>query len=278
MKPVDGGATGGAAAKGSDLLPRIGSSIVLVAIAAGGAWWGGLATAILVALMVVVVHGEWTGITEGRALATAGFTAAIGVAMLVAGFGYPGVAAGIAGLAFIGAAAIGPRPWRPAGVLYASVLGLSLLVLRESDAGLGAIAFLFAVVWATDIGAYFAGRALGGPKLWPAVSPKKTWSGAVGGLIAAVLAGVGLAAIVGAPIGVTLVVVIVVLSVAGQCGDLFESFVKRRFGTKDASHIIPGHGGMMDRVDGLVFAGAVAVLIGFLHSSGTDVGRGLVWW
>jgi phosphatidate cytidylyltransferase len=278
VTPVDGGATGRAAVKGGDLLPRVGSSIVLIAIAAAGAWWGGLATAIVVALLVVVVHFEWTGITEGRALAAAGFTAAVAAAMLVAGLGYPGAAAAITVMATIAAAATGPRPWRPMGVLYASVLGLSLLVLRESDNGLGAIAFLFAAVWATDIGAYFAGRALGGPKLWPAVSPKKTWSGAAGGLIAAILAGLATAAVIGAPVVAMLVAVAAVLSVAGQCGDLFESHVKRRFGTKDASHIIPGHGGMMDRVDGLVFAGAVAVLIGFLHSAGMDVGRGLVWW
>ncbi|MEQ8695283.1 MAG: phosphatidate cytidylyltransferase, partial [Bauldia litoralis] len=165
-----------------------------------------------------------------------------------------------------------------AGVFYAAVFGLALLILREGDLGLAAIAFVFAVVWATDIGAYFAGRAIGGPKLWPAVSPKKTWAGAIGGLVAAVIAGLATAAVVGLPLAGALVIVIVVMSVAGQAGDFFESFIKRRFGVKDSGTIIPGHGGMMDRVDGLVFAAAVAVLIGFLHSGATDVARGLISW
>ncbi len=97
-------------------------------------------------------------------------------------------------------------------------------------------------------------------------------------LVSAILAGLATAAVADVPLVPILVVVIVALSIAGQCGDLFESFVKRRFGAKDAGTIIPGHGGMMDRVDGLVFAGAVAVSLGFLHSGGSEIARGLIWW
>lgn len=263
---------------GRDLLPRVASAIVLAAIAILGAWLGGIATAILVAVAAGIVHLEWTGVTEGSQRAALPFSVLIAVVMLVAGIGEVEIAAGIAVAAAVAAGVTGPRPWRPAGVVYAAVFGLALLILREGDLGLAAIAFVFAVVWATDIGAYFAGRAIGGPKLWPVVSPKKTWAGAIGGLVAAVIAGLATAAVVGLPLAGALVVVIVVMSVAGQAGDLFESFIKRRFGVKDSGTIIPGHGGMMDRVDGLVFAAAVAVLIGFLHSGATDVARGLISW
>ena len=263
---------------GRDLLPRFASAIVLGAIAVVGAWLGGIATAILVAAAAALVHLEWTGVTEGSQRASPVNTAVIAAAMLIAGAGYVGIAAAVALVAAGVAIATGPRPWRAAGVAYASVFGLSLLVLRAADDGLAAIAFLFAAVWATDIGAYFAGRAIGGPKLWPAVSPKKTWAGAIGGVVSAILAGLATAAVADVPLVPILVVVIVALSIAGQCGDLFESFVKRHFGAKDAGTIIPGHGGMMDRVDGLVFAGAVAVSIGFLHSGGSEIARGLIWW
>jgi phosphatidate cytidylyltransferase len=261
---------------GRDLLPRFASAIVLGAIAVVGAWLGGMATAILVAAAAALVHLEWTGITEGSQRASPVNTAVIAAVMLIAGVGYVGIAGAVALVA--AGVAIATGPWRAAGVAYASVFGLSLLILRAADDGLAAIAFLFAAVWATDIGAYFTGRAIGGPKLWPAVSPKKTWAGAIGGVVSAILAGLATAAVANVPLVPILVVVIVALSIAGQCGDLFESFVKRRFGAKDAGTIIPGHGGMMDRVDGLVFAGAVAVSLGFLQSGGSEIARGLIWW
>ena len=110
--------------------------------------------------------------------------------------------------------------------------------------------FLFAIVWATDIAAYFAGRTIGGPKLMPAVSPKKTWSGAIGGALGAVVA--GLIVVESAGLGVTpaLVILAFMLSAVAQAGDLIESAIKRHFGAKDSSALIPGHGGLMDRLDG----------------------------
>jgi len=158
-------------------------------------------------------------------------------------------------------------------------MAVSLLTLRPDPAfGLAAVLFVLAVVWATDIGAYAAGRTLGGPKLWPAVSPKKTWSGFVGGLIAALIAGIVVALIAGARPGLTIAILSVALSLASQAGDLFESALKRRFGVKDASHLIPGHGGLMDRVDGLTFAAPVAALIGYIHSGAGHIGEGLLVW
>ena len=143
---------------------------------------------------------------------------------------------------------------------------------------MAAIAFVFATVWATDIGAYFAGRAIGGPKLWPAVSPKKTWAGAIGGLAAALVAAIATARVIDVPVVPALLVAATAISVAGQFGDLFESYIKRRFGVKDSGSIIPGHGGLMDRVDALTVGGSVAAVIGLIHSAGSDAARGLIWW
>ncbi|MCP4380445.1 MAG: phosphatidate cytidylyltransferase [Hyphomicrobiales bacterium] len=260
----------------SELRLRFVSSIVLLIVAGVGAWWGGIATAVVVAAVVAIVHAEWTGVTEGSAPRLNYVTIILALAMITAGIWHVGVALAVGAL--ILTVATGPRPWRPAGVVYVASFGLSLLALRASDAGLEAIALLFAVVWATDIGAYFIGRSLGGPKLWPALSPNKTWSGAIGGLVVSLVTGSAVATVIGAPLTLPLAVVMAALSIAGQAGDLFESFVKRRFGTKDAGSIIPGHGGMMDRVDGLVFASVAAVLIGFIHSGATDLAGGLIWW
>ena len=262
-----------------DLLPRIASSVVLIAIAVIAAWAGGIVAAFVVAAIAAIVHAEWVGITEGGPSRALVFTAAIVAALLAYGLEYRTVAFAIAGLAVVAGALAGPRPWRPLGVLYALVLGLSLLVLRDSaDHGLAAIVVLVAVVAATDIGAFVAGRAIGGPKLWPAVSPKKTWAGAIGGLLSGVVAGLIAARLLDLEIGVGLLGVFVILSISGQWGDLFESFVKRRFGAKDSGRLVPGHGGLMDRVDGLVFASAVAVLIGIGHSGVGNPAQGLVVW
>jgi phosphatidate cytidylyltransferase len=153
-------------------------------------------------------------------------------------------------------------------------------VVLRSDAALGfaAILFVFAVVWLSDIAAYFTGRALGGPKLMPRVSPNKTWSGAIGGTLAGMLGGVLVARYFGLANLTGTAVVAVVLSVVSQAGDLFESAVKRRFDTKDASQLIPGHGGLMDRLDGFVTAALAAVLIGIAHGGMPAPARGLMVW
>jgi phosphatidate cytidylyltransferase len=137
---------------------------------------------------------------------------------------------------------------------------------------------VLAVVWATDVAAYAAGKIIGGPKLWPAVSPKKTWAGSIGGLAAALIAGLVVASVAGERPGFAVALVALVLSLACQAGDLFESAVKRRFGVKDASRLIPGHGGLLDRVDGLTFAAPVAALIGILHAGAERIGEGLISW
>jgi phosphatidate cytidylyltransferase len=133
------------------------------------------------------------------------------------------------------------------------------------------------VVWAADIGGYFAGRGIGGPRLWPSVSPKKTWAGAIGGFAGSLAVAAAFAA---TGVGKTgpLLALGAFLSVISQLGDLFESAVKRRFGVKDSSHIIPGHGGLLDRLDGFVAAIVAAAILGFLRGGTDGVGRGLMVW
>jgi phosphatidate cytidylyltransferase len=143
---------------------------------------------------------------------------------------------------------------------------------------MAALFILFAIVWTTDIAGYFAGRAIGGPKLAPALSPKKTWSGAIAGLIGAgIVIAVSAPYITGAQI-VPLVVLAVVLSISSQAGDLAESALKRRFNVKDASQIIPGHGGVMDRLDGFWAAVVCAAIIGLARGGFSEPARGLLVW
>jgi phosphatidate cytidylyltransferase len=152
--------------------------------------------------------------------------------------------------------------WLVGGIVYAGLSGLSLAAIRGSDmSGLIAMLFLFAVVWATDICAFFIGRALRGPKLAPSISPGKTWSGAIGGTICAVIAGTLVYAAFFGMDGPRIPVLALLLSICSQIGDLGDSFIKRRFGVKDSSRLIPGHGGVMDRVDGLVFACFAAFIV-----------------
>src|SRR5262249_41502729 len=161
------------------------------------------------------------------------------------------------------------------GVAYAGALMLAPVMRRADPAyGLTAIVAVFAVVWATDILGYFVGRVVGGPKLAAAVSPKKTWSGALGGAAGAVLAMLAIAAYAGIHNPTILCLLALIPSVVSQAGDLCESAIKRRFGVKDASHIIPGHGGLMDRLDGFVAAASVAALIGLARGGVDAAGRG----
>jgi phosphatidate cytidylyltransferase len=152
--------------------------------------------------------------------------------------------------------------WLAGGVAYLVLPCAALLWLRHDAADGRALAFwLIAVVWATDIGAYFAGRLIGGPKLAPAISPNKTWAGLLGGAVAAALVGAVTTTLTAADSLPAMVTVSVMLGVCAQLGDLAESSLKRRFGAKDTSALIPGHGGVLDRVDGLMTAALLLALI-----------------
>jgi phosphatidate cytidylyltransferase len=164
-------------------------------------------------------------------------------------------------------------------MLYAGSLSAGVILLRADPAwGLSAIVLLFAVVWSTDIGAYFGGRLIGGPKLWPRVSPKKTWSGALVGTAAAVLGGLAVASLTGVGRLLPIALICVLLSAGSQLGDLLESAIKRHFGAKDSGHLIPGHGGLMDRLDGFIIAVVIAAAIGCARGGLEAPARGLMIW
>ncbi len=255
----------------SNLQQRVLSGAVLIVVALALTWAGGIWYRVLAAAISGAVLYEWLSMTA-RAEAVSHRWLAIGLlaillALLLAGQPISFLLMALVGAVFVTAAhavKIEAGYWVTLGLAYAGLLGLALAGLRGSDAaGLSATLFLFAVVWATDILAYFVGRAIGGPKLAPSISPGKTWSGAIGGTVAAVLAGGGVAHLLGSPLGLGAVLALTfLLSVLSQIGDLFESAIKRRFGAKDSSQLIPGHGGVMDRVDGLAVAAFALFLLG----------------
>jgi phosphatidate cytidylyltransferase len=171
------------------------------------------------------------------------------------------------------------RGWVAAGIVYSGALFAAPMILRhDAELGFLAIMLLFAVVWTTDIAGYFAGRAIGGPKLMPAVSPKKTWSGAIVGAVGAVIAATLVAGLFGSFNRTAIACIALLLSVVSQLGDLLESWIKRQFDAKDASGLIPGHGGVMDRLDGFWAAALVACLIGLLRGGFDGATRGLLVW
>ncbi|MCA0401510.1 MAG: phosphatidate cytidylyltransferase [Proteobacteria bacterium] len=169
--------------------------------------------------------------------------------------------------------------WGLGGIAYVAGMFFSVLALRgEGWEGLVAILFLFAIVWGADIGAYFAGRTFGGPKLAPRISPNKTWSGLVGGFLAAIVAGTILLALAGISPRPAHAAVAGLLALLSAAGDLFESAFKRRFGVKDSGRLIPGHGGFLDRLDGFVFAVIAAAMLGIARGGVPGAAGGLILW
>ncbi len=169
--------------------------------------------------------------------------------------------------------------WIAAGVGYAGIMFAAPVILRsDAELGMPAIMLLFTIVWTTDVLGYFAGRAFGGPKLWPAVSPKKTWSGALAGTLGAIIVTVVSARWLGVLHSVAVATIALGLSVVAQLGDLLESAIKRKFSAKDASHLIPGHGGVMDRLDGFWAAALLGCLIGLARGGLEAPARGLLLW
>lgn len=267
----------------SNLQLRIISGVVLAAIVLTLTWLGGLPFRFLAILIAGAVFYEWTRMTRPAAARGAELLPEALMAMLLAALalGVPAMTflaltlAGVVILAVFGAVR-GAGQWDAAGLAYASLSGFALAHLRGGDqAGFLAILFLFAVVWTTDTLAYFVGRSVGGPKLAPAISPGKTWSGAAGGTVAGVVAGVLVVALAGTGNQLLAGLAALLLSIVSQIGDLFESWVKRRHGAKDSSQLIPGHGGVMDRVDGLVVAALALYLIGSLAASPDNPAHGL---
>jgi phosphatidate cytidylyltransferase len=221
------------------LLTRVLSAVVLAPVAIAAVYFGGWPFALFWAIAAAVALWEWIRIVGG------------------------------------------PRHyiWAVAGALYAALLFVAPVALRADPSyGIAAILFLFAIVWTTDIAGYFAGRAIGGPKLAPSISPKKTWSGAVAGLLGSiVIVALGARYVSDVHI-VPLIGVAILLSIFSQAGDLGESALKRHFNVKDSSQVIPGHGGVMDRLDGFWAAAVCAAIIGLARGGLAEPAKGLLVW
>jgi len=267
---------------GPDLKPRVAAAVVMGAVALAAAWIGGFIFAAFWWLASVVVLWEWQRMVGGPRLAWRVTLGALVIA-LVALFALHNSVIGVVAGLLIGAGAVGwlagPRagPWAGVGLSYAGALVASVSLLRLSPSyGLATILWLFAVVWGADIAAYFAGRSIGGPKLWPSVSPGKTWAGAIAGALIGALLGLALASWTNRPMA--LFWLGLATAIVSEFGDLFESALKRRFGVKDSSGLIPGHGGLMDRLDAFVAACLFAAVVGGLNSRGSFIAGGLFQW
>ncbi len=223
-------AGGEGVAKKSDLGVRTLSAVIMVAVAGAALWLGGWVWTAFVALVALGVVWEWRG-------------------LVIRFVGSP-TARGL---------------WNAGGLLYVGLAGTALAVMRAGAPDLVLVLTVVGAVVATDVGAYFAGRTIGGPKIAPKISPSKTWAGLIGGATAAGLALIGIVSLTGEPADVTLfpqhLLAGAVVAVVAQTGDFFESWMKRKAGVKDSGDLIPGHGGLFDRVDGVL---AVCFVIGLL--------------
>jgi phosphatidate cytidylyltransferase len=272
-----------------NLALRIVSAIVLAPLALGAAYAGSWPFALFWTIAALIVLWEWIKLVAGPGHVLMFSTCA--AAIVVAAVGelrhHPMAALLIVGLGVLASFIFAPqtrRVWIAAGVAYAGAMLLAPLYLRfDPYYGMQAVLLLFSIVWTTDVLGYFAGRAIGGPKLCPSVSPKKTWSGAVAGSIGGMLAAIAMVHVFAAfkfgefhPVAWASIGLI--LSIVAQCGDLLESWIKRHFGAKDASQIIPGHGGVMDRLDGFWAAAVVGCVIGIARGGMLNPAAGLLIW
>jgi phosphatidate cytidylyltransferase len=255
---------------------------VLAAVYFGNPWFD-----LLIGLGAVILAMEWDRLLGGTA-----FPGLTGIFLIVAGTGAVAVFSLIGAMPALGLVLVAAvllyligqveasrragaeRPaWLAAGALYIGIPCVALTWLRsDPEAGRNVIFWLFLVVWATDIGGYFFGRGLGGPKLAPAISPNKTWSGLLGGMLCAALIGLGTAWLLDKPSLWPLSALSAGLAVVEQGGDLLESWIKRRFSVKDMGQLIPGHGGLFDRVDGLLAVGTAAAAVAAVAG-----GEGFPW-
>ena len=264
-----------AAARWGDLRKRAVSAALLAPLALLCIWMGAAPWTALVAAAAVGLGVEWANLCGAPPLAWPG--AAVPVQLAAAGVvtaaGYPLIALP---LLVFGAAMTGLSTRRRAvagGIVYVGLPLVALAWLRAGgEVGRANVLFLVLIVWASDIGAYLVGRVLGGPKLAPSISPGKTWSGALGGLVIAMAVGEAAAHGLGAAVPGRAAAVACLLGVASAAGDLLESWIKRRFGVKDSGTLIPGHGGLLDRLDGLLAAAPAAAVLALV------LGHGEVLW
>ncbi|MEB8386269.1 phosphatidate cytidylyltransferase [Rhodobacteraceae bacterium KMM 6894] len=247
----------------ADLAPRLISAVVMVVVGIVGLWLGGLWFAVGLWALGGVMMWELSRMIGAPDLAT-------GRAVMLGGLGAGALALasvlpGMTVLPLLIAAAVVGAGQMPANrVTYgcfaaATLLACHAMIVLRDVGGLGWILWVICVVVASDVAGYFAGRTLGGPKFWPAISPKKTWSGTIAGWLGAAVIGLIFAVVLNAGVGLALVSVAVAL--AGQMGDIWESWIKRKMGIKDSSNLIPGHGGVLDRFDAMLGAALLASLL-----------------
>lgn len=267
----------------ADLGPRLISAAVLISITVGSLYLGGFVFAAAVSAIFAGAYREWETMVSRAPLTSSG----IGLIVLVAlsGLAYPlfgplGTIAIIAAACLVAVSMRGEGMWwRILGLCIYGAIILSTLMLRgQTHAGILASVFLGTVVWMTDSAAFFAGRSIGGEKLAPDISPSKTRSGALGGLALGTASGLVVWLIAtDSPWWIGLLIA-ACISVLGQVGDLSESAIKRHFRVKDSGDIIPGHGGLMDRMDSLTFGVLLVLVIGSLHMGFGAVAEGLLYW
>lgn len=267
----------------TDVGPRLASAVVLIAVVAGTLYLGSYVFASVVGAVYAGVYREWETMITRAPMTPLGW-------MLV-------IFVGLSGLAFplwnflgsflvIGVAALVAfvvdrefALWRIAGLVLIGTVLMAVLAMRgNSDAGIIAGVYLGTVVWMTDSAAFFTGRQIGGEKLAPDISPSKTWSGALGGLALGTGAGLGVWLVATDSAWWIGLMLSATISILGQLGDLGESALKRHFRIKDSGHIIPGHGGLMDRLDSLTFGVILVLMLGGLHAGFGSVAEGLLYW
>lgn len=265
---------------------RVLSALVLAPLALAAVWLGDWAFALLLAAAAVLMSIETARLlfpTDGQtgAAICLAVTAVLAISLAASGLPDAALAAGAAGLAF----SLAWRSWRmerlsPVLIAYPYVV-LPLVALiwlrQDKDYGLTVVLWVLTMVWAIDICAYFAGRFIGGPKLAPRISPKKTWAGLIGGMAGAAALSLGFSIWLDEGSAIILAFVALGLTVLEQAGDFAESAMKRRAGVKDSGTLIPGHGGILDRVDGLIVVVLGAALLGLVHDAANPAAGVLIW-
>lgn len=249
-RPVTGSAMGDRLVVGALLLLAAGAAIAL----------GGLVFALLVGAAALLMFREWSGLTGIRRRGYSLGLALIGAVVVLAATGraWPALLLLCTGILVL--MLVERSPWPGAGLSYAGLPAVALVWMRSEPEGALLVLWTMALVWATDIFAFFTGRAVGGAKIWPAISPSKTWAGLGGGMVAAAVVSAAIGHRAGWPQPLPLLAAIGAgFAILAQAGDFFESWLKRRAGVKDSGRLLPGHGGVMDRLDGLV---PVAVAVG----------------
>jgi phosphatidate cytidylyltransferase len=269
-----------------ELTVRVLAAVFLVPVVLLDVWAGNIWFELGVALISAIMAAEWCRMVHrGSQIQFASHAlAGIGAALIVSRVG---LATALQLIAICWAISLAIEATRRGtgsrlawwGVPYIALPGVALVLVRSSpEYGLTAVLWLFAVVWSADTMAYVFGRTIGGPKLAPSISPNKTWAGLIGAVVGGVVASAVFAWIAQLPTLWPLLIGAAALAVLEQAGDLFESAAKRRFGVKDSGRIIPGHGGVLDRVDGLMFAAVAAAAFGYFRGGYEGVASGLLVW